>query len=345
MNRAVVVFLHGGYWSVYLLMFLLVISTFARMQPGRAEFSVSSFLPLVVLAVMPNLISFYSFYFWLFPNFLSRGKTFTLGIAGIIVSICSALAGALLSSVFFGFGQVIFAEVNEFMRLASSLFVIAAIHGTVALVLRGFIAWFEEIKTKEEFARRNFEVEMALVKSQINPHFLFNTINNIDVLITKNPKQASIYLNKLSDLLRYAVYETKSEKILLTAELGHVERYIELQKIRTRNPNYVQLQIDGNANGHTVAPMIFFPFIENAFKHTENKKNGSTIRIRVSVEKEMLIFECENSYHPIADRKPQDFGGLGNDLIKKRLELIYPNKHRLEINDDSGNYRVKLMLY
>lgn len=343
LNLSVVALLHGGYWLVYLVLFLSIISTFARMQQGASEFHLSPFLPLVVLAVIPNLISFYSFYFWLFPAFLSQRRILALAVVGALVCVCSALAGAFLSSIFFGFSQAIFADASEFARLLTSLFVLAAIHGTIALVIRGFIAWFGDIKLKEELARRNFEAEMALVRSQINPHFLFNTINNIDVLIAKDAEKASRCLNKLSDILRYAVYETKSEKISLATELGYIERYLDLQRIRTNNPDYIRFQVVGNANGIAVAPMIFFPFIENAFKHTENSKNASSIRVSVSVEDRSVLFECENSYLPNG-KSEREFGGLGNELVRKRLALIYGERHELRIADDGKTYKVKLTL-
>jgi two-component system, LytTR family, sensor kinase len=343
MKTAAVVFIHGGYWLLYLLL-LSVIFAVAGMQSRKAPPALPSLLPLLVLCVAPNLAAFYAFYFLLFARFLARRKIFALVIFGAAVCLVSAFAGALLSLIFFGFEQAIFADAREFATLAASLFVIAAIHGGIALVIRGFISWYTEIKLKEALARRNFETELALIKSQINPHFLFNTINNIDVLIAKNPALASRYLNKLSDILRYMVYETKSEKISLATELDYIEKYLELQKIRTANPDYVSFEMTGAADNLKIAPMIFFPFIENAFKHTENKKNSSAIRIKISIEKDKLVFECENSYQPNVDKK-QDFGGAGNELIKKRLELLYPERHRLETIDSGEIYRVKLTLF
>lgn len=343
LNWAVVILLHGGYWFIYLVLFLSVVSGFARMQQGGAEFHLTSFLPLIVLAVAPNLISFYSFYFWLFPTFLSRRRILALVVFGAFVCLCSALAGAFFSSIFFGFAQAIFADASEFARLSTSLFVLAAIHGAIALVIRGFIAWFGDIKMKEELAKKNFEAEMALVRSQINPHFLFNTINNIDVLIAKDAEKASQCLNKLSDLLRYAVYETKSERIPLATEIAYIEKYVELQKIRTSNPDYVDFRAEGNANGVMVSPMIFFPFIENAFKHTGNKKAASSIRVNVSVKDRTIFFECENSYHPNGKSEPE-FGGLGNELVRRRLALIYGEKHELRTTDDGKIYKVELTL-
>jgi two-component system LytT family sensor kinase len=344
MKKAFVIFIHFGYWLLYLLL-LSVIFTIADAQIRKAATfaNVLALFPLIVLCVAPNLVSFYSFYFLLFPRFLRRKKFFFLIISGALFCLVSALAGALVSLVFFGFEQAIFRDAYEFSTLFTSLFLIAAIHGAVAMVIRGFISWYAEIKLKEELAQKSFEMELALIKSQINPHFLFNTINNIDVLIAKNPRLASAYLNKLSGILRYMVYETKAEKIPLAGELDYIEKYLELQKIRTTNPDYVNFQIEGEAGNLQIAPMILFPFIENAFKHTENKKNSNSIRIRVSIEKDRLVFECENSYQANPDKK-QDFGGVGNELIKKRLRLMYPEKHALEIGDREGIYKVRLII-
>lgn len=343
MKTSLLVFIHSGYWLLYLLL-LAVVFAIAQMQIRKTPPDFSSLFPLLVLCVAPNLVSFYTFYFLLFARFLARRKIFALISFGATASLVSALLDALLSLAFFGFEQAIFTDVREFFALTASLFVIAVIHGAIALIIRGFIVWFEEIKLKEELANRNFETELALIKSQINPHFLFNTINNIDVLISKDAAKASLYLNKLSGILRYMVYETKNEKIALAKELDYIEKYLELQKIRTVNPDYINFQVAGELQNLIVAPMILFPFIENAFKHTENKKSSNAIRIRVSIEKDKLVFECENSYQKMAVEK-QDFGGIGNELIRKRLMLTYPKKHKLEIADTEGVYKVKLTLY
>jgi LytS/YehU family sensor histidine kinase len=139
------------------------------------------------------------------------------------------------------------------------------------------------------------------------------------------------------------LYETKTEKISLARELDYIEKYLELQKIRTTNPNYVKFQTTGSVNNLTIAPMIFFPFIENAFKHTENNKSSNTIKIKVTVEKNKIVFECENTRQKSLENK-SDYGGLGNELIQKRLMLIYSGKHSLEIADNESVYRVKLTL-
>jgi len=187
-------------------------------------------------------------------------------------------------------------------------------------------------------------MELALVKSQINPHFLFNTINNIDVLITKDATRASEYLNKLSDIMRFMLYETRPAKIALNKELAYIEKFIELQKIRTTNSHYVNYTVKGDARNLMIPPMLLIPFIENAFKHAENKKAENAINIHLDIEHEKFVFKCENFYNQNTQMK-QEHSGLGGELIKKRLALLYPGKHKLTITNNNELYRVALSLY
>ncbi len=343
MKRSVVVLIHCVYWLVYLSLFSLMLAVVVQ-QVGRPAPTLLPPFSLLVLCVAPNLVTFYTFYFLLAPRFLVRKKILALVIFGTAVCAGSAVSGALLSPVFFGFEQAIFSDAREFFALTASLFAVCAVHGGAALTVRGFVAWYDDLTLREELTRRNFETELALIKSQINPHFLFNTINNIDILIPKNPALASEYLNRLSGILRYMVYETKAERISLARELNYIEQYVELQKIRTTNPGYVNFEVTGDPGSLSVAPMILFPFIENAFKHTEGRKGSNSIRIKVAAERNRLYFECVNSYQTHPDGR-QDFGGLGNELVRRRLALTYPGKHSLEVADDGATYKVKLSLH
>jgi two-component system LytT family sensor kinase len=211
------------------------------------------------------------------------------------------------------------------------------------LVMKGFITWYGDIKVKVELNKKNYEMELALMKAQINPHFLFNTINNIDMLIQKDAVKASEYLNKLSDIMRFMLYETKTEKIALEKELSYIEKYVELQKIRTTNLNYVKYEVKGSAGNLLIEPMLFIPFIENAFKHAENKKVENAIKVAFVIEKDKIQFECENAYSLDTQLKPEH-SGLGNELIQRRLVLLYPNRHTFEVENKNGIYKVNLLL-
>jgi LytS/YehU family sensor histidine kinase len=213
----------------------------------------------------------------------------------------------------------------------------------VALVIKGFITWFNEIKLKQSLKDKNHEMEMALIKSKLDPHLLFNTINNIDALIIKDAVEASNYLNKLSDIMRFMLYETMSDKIMLSQEIEYIEKYIALQKIRTANLNYVQFLLTGNVGNKMIAPMVFIPFIENAFKHTNNKKLENAISVHIIISNKSIQLVCENKF----DSKPtfrEPGSGLGNDLIQKRLKLIYPDNHVLEVNKTNELYTVNLTI-
>jgi two-component system, LytTR family, sensor kinase len=346
MKKSAVILLHTGYWLCYLFLF----SVLGLFLHGHFIFrNLSLFIFLAVFAFIPGIIGFYSFYNFLFPRFLKRKKIIALILSGILIAACCGLTGwGLLNLAWSHIGPNNKAPLNqggysEIIGLTGAISVNALLNGTVGLVMRGFISWYADIKLKEELNKKNYEMELALVKSQINPHFLFNTINNIDVLIEKDAAKASAYLNKLSGILRFMLYETKTEKIPLANELTYIEKYLDLQKIRTSNPDYIKYTVEGNAGNHMIAPMLFIPFIENAFKHAENKKTETAIDIRFVIEKDSLIFNCENKYNAVPPVKP-DHSGLGNELIQRRLALLYPGKHSLQVTNKNGTYRVKLTL-
>jgi two-component system, LytTR family, sensor kinase len=213
----------------------------------------------------------------------------------------------------------------------------------VALVIKGFINWFNEKKLKEALKEKNHEMEMALIKSKLDPHLLFNTINNIDALIIKDAVEASNYLNKLSDIMRFMLYETMADQILLSQEIEYIEKYIALQKIRTANINYVHFAVTGVISNKSIAPMVFIPFIENAFKHTTNKKLENAITVNIHITDETIKLVCENKFDSRSLVQPVN-SGLGNELIQKRLNLIYPGKHTLEVHKNDELYSVNLTI-
>ena len=343
MKKSVIVLLHIAYWSMYIwfLAILLIRGDNYLNLNLVHDFFLSG--PLGVICFVPSIIGFYVFYVVLFPNYLSKKKLIVLAISSILASVMAALIGDFFlcikwkSKILFETGW------ESAIGITILLSFIAFVHGIFGLVIKGFVTAYSDITLKEDLNKKNYEMELALVKNQINPHFLFNTINNIDVLIQKDPIKASDYLNKLSDIMRFMLYETKADKIALSTELTYIEKYIELQKIRSSNPSYVNYSIEGSTNDLMIEPMLFIPFIENAFKHTENKNLENAINIKITINKEMIIFECENKF-TINSQNKSGHNGLGNNLIEKRLLLLYPNKHQLNITTHNNIDKVKLTL-
>ncbi|MEO6836847.1 MAG: sensor histidine kinase [Ginsengibacter sp.] len=346
MKKSAIVLLHIGYWVLYLfLVTILLMSLNADKRHLTLNFwGIALFdRPFGFGAILPAIFGFYTFYSILFDRYLAKKKISKLFLSAIVFSLIGSIITEII--IFFIFhGKEINWGFSDTVAIVLPLAIIFLINGLSGLVLKVFINWFNDIKCKLELNKKNYELELALVKSQINPHFLFNTINNIDVLITKDPTRASAYLNKLSDIMRFMLYETKPAKIALSKELTYIEKFIELQKIRTTNEHYINYSAKGDPTNFMIPPMLLIPFIENAFKHAENKKDENTINIKIDIEKEKLIFECENYYNQNTIMKHEQ-GGLGSELIKNRLALLYPGKHTLTITNNNSIYKVVLSLY
>jgi len=333
MKKSIIITLHLGFWLCYS---LIIILFFGALPHGEDDVPFKLIANLIVgIFYLPSLITFYLFYFVFFQNFLLKKKILKFCLYGISTSLIAAVIGILTMNLF----------VPNSAAIQSIIIVtpIALISGIVALVIRGFVAWFEGIKLKQELTVKTHKMEIALIKAQLDPHFLFNTLNNIDVLIQKRPEEASIYLNKLSDIMRFMLFETKTDNIELIKELEYLEKYIELQKIRSTNPNFVNFLIKGEHHNKKISPMVFIPFVENAFKHVANKQEKNAIDIQINIGENNIQFECTNNSNKKINPINQ-YNGLGNDLIQKRLNLLYPNRYNLTIDNQSDFYKVTLTL-
>lgn len=341
MKRSFKILLHFGFWLAHLLLVAMIMFAALNDVDIPPEDRSYYFWFITGIGIVPPVAAFYANYYFLFPRYLQKRKIWLSVLVGLLLSAAAMFAGFLLIRVtnLEAYGCLQQAGAYAFIVTMS----IAIVYGIIALVLRGFLTWYEELKLKEELMEKNFNMELALVKSQLDPHFLFNTINNIDILISKDPAEASQYLNKLSDIMRFMLYETKTEQIPLAKELEYIEKYIELQRIRTANKHFVDFAVNGKVNGQKIAPMVFIPFIENAFKHSGNKKIDQAVDIDISVGREIITFTCDNKFDP---RKKVNNGanGLGNELIRKRLQLLYPQRHNLSVDRNNDRYRVELTI-
>ena len=344
MKRSLIFLIHIGFWACYLVLIIIVLGMKFGGEQNVSEARILRSVQIIVFfAFVPSLSSFYGFYFFVFPKNFQKKNLLLSFVYGVIISIT---AGSIcLQILTLSMGGNCFDNQNDVNPFDIILFMafIGFITGIVSLVIKGFITWFDEIKLKENLLEKNHEMELALVKSQLDPHFMFNTINNIDVLILRDAPKASDYLNKLSEIMRFMLFETKTDSILLSKEIEYIEKYIELQKIRTANLNYVFFSISGSPKNCIIAPMVFIPFIENAFKHTTNKKIDKAITINILITEETVELICINKFNANAPLKQED-GGIGNDLIIKRLKLIYPENHNLKITNQDNLYSVHLII-
>jgi len=198
--------------------------------------------------------------------------------------------------------------------------------------------WFELRENQLLIERENNKTLLNNLKAQLNPHFLFNSLNNIYSITGKENKEARNYIIKLSDALRYMLYKTSSDTVPLKDEIEYLENYIGLEKLRLESDSNVEFTKANINDKLNIAPLILLPLIENCFKHC-NKPNA-IIKIDLSTYKNKLVLICENNK---SENNYED-GGIGLINSKKRLELIYPNRFTLKINDSKTMYKSKLNL-
>ena len=202
------------------------------------------------------------------------------------------------------------------------------------------------VKEKEMAVLKSekLESEMKFLKSQTNPHFLFNALNNIYTLSVVKSDMAPGNLLKLSDMLRYMLYECKADKVPLKKEITYINNFVDLYKLKDSTGLNIKLEIDDSAPNLMIGPLLFVPFIENAFKHSqvEDKVNG-WIKIKLETQNEDVIFSVSNSIPKKAIHKDK-VGGIGLNNVKRQLELMYPEKHKLEISQDDETFNVNLKI-
>jgi LytS/YehU family sensor histidine kinase len=192
--------------------------------------------------------------------------------------------------------------------------------------------------------KSKLETEVKFLKSQINPHFLFNSLNNVYALTITRPDQASDQLLKLSDILRYMLYDSNVDRVPLKREIKYLKNYLSFAQLKDSRGMDIRFDVEILDVNLTIAPLLFIPFVENAFKHSqiEDLKNGF-IHINLRSMKNYLIFEVENSI-PIKKYVKDELGGIGIRNVQQRLEILYPGKHFLDIKNTGRTFKVQLKI-
>jgi sensor histidine kinase YesM len=212
-----------------------------------------------------------------------------------------------------------------------------------AMLLRFSIDWFDSQKLKDELIKQRQAGEIALLRSQVNPHFLFNTLNNIYSLVYNKSDEAPEAVMKLSSIMRYMLYDSNTDVVPVIKEIEYLNSFIELQQLRLTQKGFVEIKVLGSMEERTIAPMLLIPFVENAFKHGD-KNHEPGISIQLVLQPERLIFSVENFIKNGNNMPAEDSGGFGLQNIKRRLGLLYPDKHELKISTLEDKYKIELSI-
>lgn len=247
------------------------------------------------------------------------------------------LAFYALSLSYFFYIRVYIDDINIYLAQEKEIKIILTIPFFILV-----LGWmFEQWKWLKSIESKKSKAELALLKSQINPHFFFNTLNNLYGLTVEKSDDAPNVVLKLSDMMRYTIYMGKEDLVPLKDEVAYLENYIELHKIRYQKSVDIQFK-HNNMSDFKIAPLLYIIALENAFKHgVEMLTENAYIHINMSTEAETILFEIENNFETSTTaQKP----GIGLDNLKQRLQLLYPKKHQLNIKKNAGVYKLSLKL-
>ncbi len=343
---------HLPFWMVYHYLWWALGIGSAWEAVNSIFFSVYSF-KFIFYVVFQAFGVYFNLYF-LIPKFLEKGR-YVEYISLLILTILGTTA-FIVSGYYVGawwsdrtFLELYQVEPNRFFHLFKANALPSTVASmTLAMSIKLTKNWIQAKRREQLLKEEKLETELKFLKSQFNPHFLFNTINSIFVLIHKNPDMASESLAKFSDLLRYQLYECNEQQIPLEQELRYFENFFELEKLRQEHSLALTLQIGIPCSEDlTIAPFLLMPFVENAFKHVSRGKDQSYwITINLRFEEHQLYFEVSNSVSATDSLSGEvlPYQGIGLKNVQRRLDLMYPEQYDLAIQRDDEQFRVKLRL-
>ncbi|MFD2561443.1 sensor histidine kinase [Aquimarina rubra] len=347
LQRWIEILLNVIFWAISIAMILLTTET------GMVENIVEDINGNVIeetiemsLFILPNLIGmlgiiplFYYTTFYLVPKYYASKKY--PSFVGLFVAGLACLTGLELLIVYF--------QKAPFSPLVLRFFLFYNLFFMTIAIIYGIVRHqFSMERQQQLLEKEKVKAELRLMQSQINPHFMFNALNNLLAISERsNNPETSSGITKLSNLLRFMIYDTQSEQVLLSKEIEFIENFISLQKLKysTEDPFDITFTVDTKNENPKIAPTLLIPFVENAFKHGLNIQSASFIDIQLTLKNQQLLFKVKNSKHQIQKTEfDKKYSGIGLENVKKRLKLIYPHQHHLDITEDDHTFYIQLTI-
>jgi sensor histidine kinase YesM len=323
---------HIFFWVLYALFWLIVTGSIANLSQTLNTF---------IVVFFHALVSYFNIYL-LVPLLLEKQKYFSY-VLSVILSI-TLICFPLAIIIYF------FNPENGGSVWSIDFFLVNSFQTSYAvgltLILHLSLQWYQREKEKSELLRLNSETELKYLKSQINPHFLFNSLNSIYALTLKKSDTAPQTVLKLSEMLRYLLYEAGEKKVTIDKEIAYINNYLELERLRLGNRGHITFEAETDSDEYLIEPMLLMPFLENSFKHGLNKvANNGWIEISLKINNGLMHFVISNNIKKqVIENKEDTVGGIGIENVKKRLNLLYPTKHKLLIESENNIYKVDLTL-
>lgn len=331
---------------IYIHLFTWLFAIFANLPFSgiRHEIHLAE-LVSYLFAFLYLMLVFYLFYLFIAPWFLYKRKINRFFIVSFVTILVLPFFGYmalfLFRALFTGTFHDFFKGYSLAMHMSGFYPVMmAAVFGSFFRVI---IRWFEDMNKRAEQEKQRLVMELDLLKSKLNPHFLFNTLNNIDELIRKNPEAASSALISLSDIMRYLTYETSAGKVSLEKEAEYIRNFVELFRIRVKSPDDIHFETRGDLSVE-ISPALFLPLLENAFKFASFSKTKPAVNLIITSQSGIVDFRISNYFDENSSIPGGGPSGFGLSNLRKRLELTYPGKHQLITDKKDQLFQAELIL-
>ncbi|HEY0177813.1 MAG TPA: sensor histidine kinase [Pedobacter sp.] len=292
-----------------------------------------------------NISVFYINYTLLIPQLLKRYWVYILALIALITVMAAVktiiavlYSDAVLKHVNAKTGAVEYTELVYFTWgsvFTSGFFIISG------CLIKFALDWFSNIRIRRSLETEKKDMELQFLKSQLNPHFLFNSLNNIYSLAYQKSDKTADAILKLSEIMRYMIYESNDSWVALSKEIEYLQSYIELQKLRFKDGAAVVMTLNGEIDDQQILPLVLISFVENAFKHGVANDHSDPIRINIIANQKILHFSITNKK---SNANKDEMGGVGLNNVERRLQLLYPERYKLNIVNSATHYTIELML-
>lgn len=337
MIRKHIILIHVIFWAV------ILVSTGLETIPSFGKVPMNIIAGDYFIYAISYVLFFYVYYFFISKKHLAKKKTAILIILGLLFTIIISAPVTYIYTYFLSEDifelsgkKFLLAFGSDYFRILETSFMFA-VSGSL---LKAALLWYENIMKQKETEKQFISSELALLRSQINPRFLLNTLTYIKSLIEIQSDKAIYSIENLSEIMSYMLYETSAGKVLLDDEINYINNYLNLQKVRYR-PEYVRFDVTGDTAGIMVPPLLFMPFLENTFKSGQSFSGAPGIIIKLGIKDKNLSFEVINYIKENADMVISE-DGFSIKSIERLLDLQFGNNYSLEIKSEDNKNLIKL---
>ncbi|MBO6522870.1 MAG: histidine kinase [Balneolaceae bacterium] len=332
-NRLLI--LHISFWAIFV---------FYRLFDYTRYIPLETAVNFLAVPLIFNILASYLHYFFVLP-YLIQTQEYVKYFTFLVLTLIVVMGFRFIADNYF---MAPFSQDQEYYASIHFPRVLSVLWGFLTFIIfTGMIKftsdWFRIENEKKQLENEKLTAELNYLKAQINPHFLFNTLHNLNYLVQGKKDEAAQIIIRLSNIMRYMIYDANQTIVPITKEIQYMQDYIELERIRLNNPLDISFNISGNYEQTKIAPLILITFLENAFKHgVSDEAENCWIKVDLQQKKEILTYSVSNSKIEKTSSSERSGFGLGN--LEKRLKLHYPEKHQLLISESEHSYNIKLIL-